>query len=270
MLLLIIYFLLGAVSSFLTFLPFNLFSEWWVYLLMFLLAAIYAALCLGLTMLIIRFTGLFMDKSKKQIKANTIYYNLMYEMVKIASLVANIKINYINLHKLPKEKYMFIFNHTSNWDGMIFLNYFKRKKICFVEKKESFSNTVLGDIVYKSGFIPLDRKSPQSAVDTIYRAVDKLTNQNTYLGIAPEGTRSKNGKLLPFNSGAFKIATLSKKPLVLFGLKNVNLIKDNAPFKRTNITMEVIEIIYPEFFINKSEEEICKYCEDKYKKYLNQ
>lgn len=237
---------------------------------MVLLMITYAAILLGLTMLFVRFTGLFMDKNKKQVKANAFYYNLMYQMVGIASICANIKIIKKNFHKLPKEKYMFIFNHTSNWDGMCFVNYFKRKRICFVEKKESFSSNVLGDIVYKCGFIPLDRKSPQSAVETIYRAVDKLTVQNTYLGIAPEGTRSKNGVLLPFNPGAFKIATIAKKPLVLFGLKNVNQIKKNAPFKRTKIEMNVLEVIYPEFFINKSEEDIAKYCEDIYKKYLNQ
>lgn len=270
MVLLIILLILGLGLSFITFLPFNLLTEWWIYPIMILLGITYAACMLGLIMLLVRFLGLFMDKTKKQIKPNPFFYHIMISMVDIAMVFGNVKVLKTNFRKLPKEKYMFIFNHTSNWDGMMFLNHFKSKKICFVEKIESFSSPVLGDIVYKSGFIPLDRSNKASAIDTIQRSVNKLTNENTCLGIAPEGTRSKDGTLLPFNQGAFTIAILAKKPIVLFGLKHVNDIKKNAPFKRTKVNLDVLEVLYPEFYKNKTEQEICSYCENIYKKYLNQ
>ena len=59
-----------------------------------------------------------------------------------------------------------------------------------------------------------------SAIDTIQRSVNKLTNENTCLGIAPEGTRSKDGNVAPFKAALPTIVHYCESDVVLVCIHN--------------------------------------------------
>jgi 1-acyl-sn-glycerol-3-phosphate acyltransferase len=87
-------------------------------------------------------------------------------------------------------------------------------------KKELFLAPFLNLLLITFGGIPIDRKDRNSAVVTIQRVMRDAASGNTCMMVAPEGTRSKSGHLLPFKKGPFYIwedMGSNIIPVVLFG-----------------------------------------------------
>lgn len=62
-------------------------------------------------------------------------------------------------------------------------------------------------------FIRIDRRNPRKAMAGLETAIREITANRRTLIIAPEGTRTLDGGLLPFKSGAFRIAVKSQAPI---------------------------------------------------------
>ena len=52
--------------------------------------------------------------------------------------------------------------------------------------------------------------------------------------------------MLPFHAGSFKIATKSGAPVVVTTVSNTNKVHNNAPLRRTNVTLRVCDVISAE------------------------
>jgi len=100
-------------------------------------------------------------------------------------------------------------NHLSFLDPILFVSLFERQKT--IVKRDYFRLPVFGGILKSSGYIP-------SLAAGLFAAdmVDQIKQMRAYfaaggnLFIFPEGTRSRNGRLGPFDKGAFKIARLCR------------------------------------------------------------
>jgi lysophosphatidate acyltransferase len=64
------------------------------------------------------------------------------------------------------------------------------------------------------GLIPIDRKSKKSAAATLARCKRTLHEENTKILIFAEGTRNRNKGLLPFKTGAFRLAIEAQVPII--------------------------------------------------------
>jgi 1-acyl-sn-glycerol-3-phosphate acyltransferase len=82
-----------------------------------------------------------------------------------------------------------------------------------VAKRELFKIPVFGWGLYLTGFIPIDRGDRKSAQKSLNMISQKLS-KNYQIWMAPEGTRSSDGQLLPFKSGAFRSAIEWKVPIL--------------------------------------------------------
>ena len=122
------------------------------------------------------------------------------------------KIDADGLENLPDEGgYLFVSNHRSNADPIIIGMHNPETQFCFLAKQELFSDGLVGWILKKLGAVAVDRgagdMSPLEEIES------RLENGENAL-IFPEGTRSKDGKLLRFKTGAALIAAQTGVPIV--------------------------------------------------------
>ncbi len=111
---------------------------------------------------------------------------------------------------------MFLINHQSDLDIAI-METTSKKDLSWVAKKELFDVPFFGLAMSMPEDIPIERQSKSALVRLIKNAKDRL-NKGRVITIFPEGTRSRNGKMLPFKSGAKVVADkyqLRVQPVVL-------------------------------------------------------
>ncbi len=80
-----------------------------------------------------------------------------------------------------------------------------------VAKRELFAEPVLGTVLRTMGMVPVDRDKPLEAIQLLNRVA---VEERCSLIIFPEGTRSRDGALLPFKKGPFAAAIFMKIPVV--------------------------------------------------------
>ncbi len=115
--------------------------------------------------------------------------------------------------KLQKgQPYIFAANHLSQFD-IFAVQGFLNVSFRWLAKKELFEVPVFGKGMRKAGYIPVDRSKGRQALKSLYEAADQIA-AGTSVIIFPEGTRSKDGKLHEFKSGAMVLAIKSGVPIV--------------------------------------------------------
>ncbi len=115
--------------------------------------------------------------------------------------------------------YVFTPNHQSHFDIAALLGHLPGHNR-FVTKKELFAEPVLGTVLQTLGMIGVDRENPGDAITRFTKAAA----EGSSLIIFPEGTRSRDGTLLPFKKGPFATALelgLPIVPIVCCGTREV-------------------------------------------------
>jgi 1-acyl-sn-glycerol-3-phosphate acyltransferase len=107
-------------------------------------------------------------------------------------------------------------NHRSFMDS-IFLALASPEPVAFVAKAEYFENRMTRWLFRATGQIPLKRGSPAGAREALAAASDVLTGGGA-LGIYPEGTRSRDGKLHRGKLGPARLAAATGAAIVPVGL----------------------------------------------------
>lgn len=112
--------------------------------------------------------------------------------------------------KFEKKKSVFIMNHTSNMDSVVFAAFFKNE-FRFVYKAEFDEKPFLRHIFHNMRLIPVKRgEADLKATKDCLSAL----KQNKILFIFPEGTRNRSGEdLLPFKTGPAMFALKTKTPV---------------------------------------------------------
>lgn len=104
----------------------------------------------------------------------------------------------------PDETYIVMSNHQSHYDVPV-LFHVLGKNLRMVAKQELFQVPIFGRAMREAGFIPIDRKNRESAIRSLEEAKAALRG-GTHVWIAPEGTRSLDGRMGPFKKGGFVLA----------------------------------------------------------------
>lgn len=105
-------------------------------------------------------------------------------------------------------------------------------------KKELFSIPFLGWHLRRAGHIAVDRSSRADAIATFQRAAAEIRG-GICAFVFPEGTRSRDGALLPFKKGGFKLAMQARVPIIavtIIGSRQV-LPRDSIIFRPGPIDM---------------------------------
>ena len=161
-----------------------------------------------------------------------------------------VNIHITGLEKLPQEAFLLVGNHRSAFDPILEMQAFRNYHMGFVAKKELFRIPVIGKLMHQSFCFALDRGDLREGIRVINEASAVIQSGEASVGIYPEGTRSKDGRLLPFHSGAFQIAKKAKCPIVVVVIQNTEIVQKHAPFKRTDVSIQVLATLDAEVVAN--------------------
>jgi 1-acyl-sn-glycerol-3-phosphate acyltransferase len=119
-----------------------------------------------------------------------------------------------------KRAYVVVSNHESTADPFLLCHL--PWDMRWIAKEEIFKLPILGLMMKFCGDIPLRRGERESVAQCMDEAKRTLQGGMPVM-IFPEGTRSKDGRLLPFKDGAFQLAIdagVPILPLALAGTRN--------------------------------------------------
>ena len=107
---------------------------------------------------------------------------------------------------------LFAANHTSTADAPAVVGAIPCR-IAILLKESLFRYPIVGAAFRLARFIPVDRRSHDSALESLEKAVQELRSGQSFL-IYPEGTRSPDGRLQKFKKGAVVMAIKAGVPIV--------------------------------------------------------
>lgn len=144
-----------------------------------------------------------------------------------------------------------IANHLSFLDPILFASLFARQKT--VVKKVFFGVPVFGWILKSSGYIPA--LAGDSGSDILLEQIGKMKDYlagGGNLFMFPEGTRSRNGRINPFDRGAFRIAKLCGAPIQVVVIRNTGRLYIPGRFlfntrERFTISVELAGTLNPDY-----------------------
>ncbi len=142
-------------------------------------------------------------------------------------------VNPHNTHPTPGTATIIMSNHSSLYDIPISIKAFPKASIRMLAKKELSKIPIMSGGMTAAEFPFVDRKDRRQAIKDL-KAAEKLMKSGIVLWIAPEGTRSKDGKLAAFKKGGFITAINAKATIIPIGIRGAYDILP-ARTKRFNI-----------------------------------
>lgn len=170
--------------------------------------------------------------------------------------------------KLPDEPTVMVCNHRSNLDPMTMLSVMRHRPLVYISKEANFKIPIVGPFIRHAGFVSIDRENGMRAYRALSGAAEQMKKSGVDVGIYPEGTRSKDCKLLRFKTGAFVLAKKAEAPIAVMAVKGSELVKGRAPFRRTVVVIEVLEIVDRDAVAALSADELSAKCRGAIEAYL--
>ncbi len=164
-----------------------------------------------------------------------------YRLVKIAMMVTRIilltRIRVKGLGNIPDKPYIVVLNHTSTVDTPVLLMTFPIQKWRFFAVEKWKYHPIFGPIMAWLGAIYIVRGEADRPA--IRLALDAIA-EGTVFGLAPEGTRSKAGKMMEAKDGAAYLASRANVPILPVGLAHCDDIFPNfKQLKWTNVQVNI-------------------------------
>jgi 1-acyl-sn-glycerol-3-phosphate acyltransferase len=151
-----------------------------------------------------------------------------------------VKVRVQGLERLnPGTAYLFMSNHQSQFDILALTSVLDAFQLRWVAKQELRKVPVLGLCMQRTHQILVDRESRAQAISTI-RRVKELLHAGISVLFFPEGTRSKDGQLLPFKPGGFAVAVETGVPVVPVTVNGSRAIMPSGDWKVRSGEIEII------------------------------
>ncbi len=111
---------------------------------------------------------------------------------------------------------IFVGNHASLFDPPLMISTLPCCPV-FVAKRELIRVPFLGWVIWLAGFIFIDRSRIQASRRSLQEAAERIRAGQSIIAF-PEGTRSLDGRLLPFKKGVFNLAFEADVAVVPFAI----------------------------------------------------
>jgi 1-acyl-sn-glycerol-3-phosphate acyltransferase len=174
-----------------------------------------ASLTLLLTMVILGIPAAVVYIPWAMITGNaTPLYTISMKIVRLAFRLAGIRVETSGLERVPAHTAcIFMANHVSNLDPPALFPHIPGRTSAFI-KRSLMKIPVLGYGMKLGDFVPVDRDGRvESAIESVAvarRVLEKGFHITTFV----DGTRSRDGRMLPFKKGPFYLAMETGAPCV--------------------------------------------------------
>jgi 1-acyl-sn-glycerol-3-phosphate acyltransferase len=143
----------------------------------------------------------------------------------------------------PRETYVMVSNHQSGADIIVLFLLWSHFK--WIAKKSLFMYPFIGWNMWLNRYISLERGKNSSMRQMMEDAAKALKEKNSVM-VFPEGTRSKDGNLQHFKTGAFHLAMDNKVPILPVAISGTSMAIRKGGFlinKNFNIRALVLDPI---------------------------
>lgn len=184
------------------------------------------------------------NMKKEYARTNKFYERFMNYSAWLVLKFSNVKVVLTGKEKIPTNgRFLFVANHRSNFDPIITRAILGKYDINFISKPQNFELPFVGRLMHRMKFLAIDRDNPRSSLKTLNKAIEYLKNDEGSMGVYPEGMRSFSGELLSFHDGVFKVALKANVPVVVACMTGQERIKDKAPFKKSVVYFDILDVI---------------------------
>ena len=171
----------------------------------------------------------------------------------------------------PRKQYIVMMNHVNLFDAFVFYRGFPGKARA-VEEESHFKWPLYGWLVRRIGLIPINRKSGIKAMAALKKAVELIEKRKEFsIGVLPEGTRTRTGKLGNFKKGGFLIALesgLDILPIIQIGNFKIKQ-KTNWLIKPGKIQVIIEKPISTKGYSKENINELVRKTRDLFLKYVD-
>jgi len=135
-------------------------------------------------------------------------------LVRVAYWVAGIRIAVEGREGVPADKAcIFMANHVSNLDPQALIPEIPGRTSAFL-KRSLMRIPIVGYGFRLGEFIPVERTGSAASAQASVAAAQRVLDKGVHITTFVEGTRSKDGRLLPFKKGPFYLAKQTGAPCI--------------------------------------------------------
>lgn len=139
---------------------------------------------------------------------------------------------------------VFVANHQSFLDVVSFGSVFPKRTVS-AGKREIGRIPIFGWFYRLSGNLVIDRSDPRGARNSLDEAAGTIRTERVSVWFMPEGHRNRGPALLPFKSGAFRLALTAGVPVVPVVAEPLGVVADtdNHRVRPGRLRMTVLDPI---------------------------
>ena len=141
-------------------------------------------------------------------------YNATQTIVRIGFFLARIHVEVMGRENVPANTAcIFMANHVSNLDPPALIPHIPGRTSAFL-KRSLMHVPVLGAGFRQGEFIPVDRDGRKESAQESIAAAWQVLAKGIHITAFVEGTRSRDGRMLPFKKGPFYLAQETGAPCI--------------------------------------------------------
>lgn len=188
------------------------------------------------------------DTSVPQEHDDPFFRKVTYLYAEAILPLLRMKVHTRGLEKTPREgRFLLVCNHLFELDPVVLYAYFQQSQLAFISKRENNDMFIIGRLMHRLMAQLINRENDREALKTILKCVQLLQEDEVSIAVFPEGYISKNHHLMHFRSGALKIATKAKVPIVVCTIQGTDKVLGNIKrLRSTPIELHLLDVITPE------------------------
>ena len=207
------------------------------------------------------------DPHARDLETIKVVRSVFKVLLKLAGVTVTVK----GAENIPEDTaVLYVGNHRSYFD--ILLTYSMCPDLTgYVAKAEMLKVPLLRDWMKRLYCLFLDRSNVKEGLKTILTGIEYI-KKGISICIFPEGTRSKDGNMIPFKEGSMKMASKTGCPIIPIAITHsAQIWEAHLPYIRpAHVIVEYGAPIYPKELSKEDQKFLGSYAQHKIQEMLDQ